>query len=113
MWITRPRTEQGESMGDRAPYTTPEMLHLYGEALQADKTYDEFLEMVATAAGYDKEDTAKKKVSPKLAKERYHRFRHELRKKKIKLPILKGAPVHRLSKDDLMREFPFLISAEE
>jgi len=52
-------------------------------------------------------------VSPKLAKERYHRFRHELRKKKIKLPILKGAPVHRLSKDDLMREFPFLISAEE
>lgn len=94
----------------RNPFTTLQMLKLYGEAHSGGWTYDKFLEQLMERAGYISSGDEK---GLELAKSRFHRFRHDLKGKGVVIPSLKGAPLHRLSKDEMMAEFDFLTAVEE
>jgi hypothetical protein len=47
------------------------------------------------------------------AEARFHRFRHDLKKKKITIPMLAGTPQLRLSTEEILNNYDWAQSTEE
>ena len=88
-------------------FTTNEMNHLFNRAWTAGKSYAEFMEMIIEAAGYEDGVTAQgnERAADELAKNRFHRWRHDLKGKGVEIPTLVGAPSHRITGAQMISQF--------
>lgn len=114
--MTTSDDKQAGKAAKRKAFTTAEMLHLFQEMYEQEATYDEFLTALATVAGYYdadvKDPKEQEELALALAKERFHRLRHDLKKRKLRLPLLKGTPPMRPTTTQLLAQFDFLVSEE-
>ncbi len=97
-----------------ADFTTNEMNHLFNEAWSSGASYSDFMKMLIKAAGYKDGKTAsgKDRKAADQAKDRFHRWRHDLKKKGVQVPALSGAPNHRLTGEEIVAQFEWAKSSD-